>query len=222
MNSNLPAIVVSTSHAWVVNAYTRKQSGGNSSITLYRHDDAFGPYVKVDNPWAEPHPAHQPWLTAILPLPPKIYMTAEKAEAVGRWSFGQHVGNASAGDPILETQKAGRLSLITYGIAGRDYKHGLLSRANLDPVLAREYRLSSWPRNIWVVEAVDKSLRDAGQPAVLGEAIIDPTAHREPNQVDTGLLALHVPGSFAAVTPDFRNLRTAVTHSQAYETGRPA
>src|SRR4051812_17143588 len=52
VNSQLPPLVLSTTHAWVVVAY-RRDPADDRRVTLWRHDDARGPYVAVDDPFAE-------------------------------------------------------------------------------------------------------------------------------------------------------------------------
>ncbi len=220
INCNLPPVIVSNLHAWVCVAYTREPSSGHSRLTLYRHDDAVGPYIKVDDPFNEPHPAHQPWASALLPLPPKIYMTAERAEAIGRWWFAKHLHTVAASDRLAVAKQAGTLTYQTYGQRSSIYKQALVARPGFDPRLAREYRLSNWPRNIWVVEAIDRKLRDSGADCVLGEVIIDPTAHHEPTTLDPGIIATHSSGQFEAFGPDHRTRRSIATSLDPYASGR--
>lgn len=219
INSNLAPVVVSNSHAWVMVAYQRDPSATHG-LVLYRHDDAVGPYIRVDDPWHEVLPAHTPWVSSILPLPAKIFVTAERAEAVGRWWFKSHIASGQAGPLLTDADQNHALTFLTYGLRGRDYKHRLNARSGLDPVLAREYRLSAWPRNIWVVEAVDRRLRDAGHDCVLGEVIIDPTAKQEPTADDPGLLAAHASGRVFMEGPDHRMERNVAMSDGPYESGR--
>ncbi len=221
VNSNLPPLIVSDAsrHAWLVVAYTRKASSAHATMTLYRHDDGRGPYLPVANPWDESEDRYRDWTSALLPLPSKIYMTAERAEAMGRWWFGMHL-DAGASGLLKESRDAQALTFQTYGIAARDYKHGLINRSSMDPQLARAYRLSQWPRNLWVVEAIDRRLRDNHQPCVLGEVIIDSTAHHEPSEEEHGILSSHASGWVTAETPDHRREISTTTSGGAYATGR--
>jgi hypothetical protein len=220
LNCNIPPIIISPQHAWLCVAYTRKPSGGHTRLTLYRHDDAVGPFIRIEDPFNESNAAHRPWLSALLPLPPKIYMTGERAEAVGRWWFRKHLPTVHASDPLAAAEAAGNLTYQTYGQKSSTYKQTLVHREGLDPALGREYRLSNWPRNIWVVEAQDRQLRDAGEPWVLGEVIIDPTAHHEPRGKDLGILATHASGRYASHGPDHGQLREITTTDTPYQSGR--
>lgn len=187
VNSQLPPIVISRVHAWVVVAYRRHREGG---VTLWRHDDARGPYLEVPDPWDEPDEAHATWQTAITPLLPAVYVTAERAEAAGRLWFGGYLGQADDDEPLARAAAADELTFRTYVIRSDDYVEGLAERG-VDETLADLYRLGSMPEYVWVVEAVDRTARREGRPDVMGEALVDSTAstHHEPLQA--GLLALH-------------------------------
>jgi hypothetical protein len=86
-------------------------------------------------------------------------------------------------------------------VTSNRFKSELCERG-LDPSLVQEYRLSRLPRYLWIVEAIDRHLRDAGEPPVLGEAIFDGTSSAN----DPQLLAIHVPGVAAVhrVASDWR------------------
>lgn len=223
VNSNLPPMIVSDAsrHAWLVVAYTRKASAAHPTMTLYRHDDARGPYLPVGDPWDEPQDRYRDWTSALLPLPSKIYMTAERAEAMGRWWFELHFDAGASRGRLREAHKAKELTFQTYGISAREYKHGLVNRRSIDLGLARAYRLSQWPRNLWVTEAVDRRLRVRHQPCVLGEVIIDSTAHHEPSEEEHGILSSHASTVMTLETPDHRREIITTTSGEPYETGRP-
>lgn len=221
VNSNIPPIVVGVGHVWVMVGYQRKASPGHAKLTLVRHDDALGPYMPVADPFSEPIPEHSLWNQVLLPLPPKIYLNGERAEATGRWWFSQWIAGASAADPIASAAAAGELSYVTYGLHARAFKHGMVGRPSMDNDLKKAYRRSLWPKNIWVVEAQDRRLRSAGKPAVLGEVIIDPTSnHLEPRSVaDQGLLSVHGPGLYVAHGPDYGSQTLLKPSHIPYETG---
>ncbi|BBX95631.1 hypothetical protein AWC15_04975 [Mycobacterium lacus] len=131
-----------------------------------------------------------------VPVPDKLWLAPEAAERKG----GQFLLNASnqiasaAADPlpfapIQDLINARQLALRTYAIRSNDFKANLEARA-IPATIQREYRLARLPRFIWVVEAVDRQLRQAGAPCVVGEAVLDATSSdRAPEEI-----ALHVHG----------------------------
>jgi hypothetical protein len=220
VNSQLPPIVISARHAWVVVAY-RRDPANDRRVTLWRHDDARGPYIEVADPFHEPEEAHRPWQTAILPLLPTIYVTAERAEAAGRLWFAGYLRRADEDEPVAHASVAGELTFRTYVVRSDAFLEGLTARG-VDPALADLYRLAAVPEHLWVVEAVDRAARRLGRPDVVGEALIDATAstHHEPLQ--EGLVALHGGRLAHRIGPDHgtrRDLRLA--DPGHYRTGRP-
>lgn len=220
VNSNISPIVFSQNHVWLIVGYTRKGSAAHSQLTLYRHDDAAGPYIRVDDPWNEPSASHQPWLQVIIPLPPKIYMTGERAEVVGRWWFEQWLQTAPATNPLKEVQAKGELTFRTIGMDSSDYKFGLAKRHGFDSDIARRYRMAPWPRNLWIVEAVDRTLRGDPGGSVLGEVIIDPTANHYASPHEPGILAAHAPGYWWQLVPDTDAEDQGGCSESLYESGR--
>lgn len=221
VNSQLPPIVISTHHAWVVVGY-RRDPAEDRHVTLWRHDDARGPYLEVEDPFAEPEDAHRPWQTAILPLLPAIYVTGERAEAAGRLWFAGYLGRAADDEPVARASAAGDLTFRTYVVRSDTFLEGLTARG-VDPALVDFYRLAALPEHLWVVEAVDRAARRAARPDVVGEALVDATAstHHEPLQ--EGLVALHGGRLAHRIGPDHgtrRDLRLA--EPGHYRTGRPS
>lgn len=220
VNSQLPPIVISRSHAWVVVGY-RRHPDDDRRLTLWRHDDARGPYLEVDDPFAEPEDAHRPWQTAILPLLPAVHVTAERAEAAGRLWFAGYLRRADDDEPAARAAAAGELTFRTYVIRSDDFLEGLLARG-VDPALADLYRLAALPEHVWVVEAVDRAARREGGPDVVGEALVDATAstHHEPLQ--EGLVALHGGRLAHRIGPDHLTRRDLQLRDPGhYRTGRP-
>jgi hypothetical protein len=140
--------------------------------------------------------SYGPWQSLQVPLPDKLWLAPENAESKG----GLYLVNASnviAGaapqplpfTPLQDLIAADRLALRTYAIRSNDFKRNLAARA-LPTNIRREYQLARLPRFIWVVEAIDRSLRNAGAPCVLGEAVLDGTS----SDNDPAQIALHVHG----------------------------
>jgi hypothetical protein len=224
INSDIPPIIVGDGHVWVMVGYDRKPSSGHSRLTLYRHDDAMGPYIAVEDPFNESIAVHKTWHQMLTPLPLKIYVSAERAEATGRRWFHLWLRNADSANPLKMAFDSDRLSFLTYVMKSRDYKHSLVGRTGFDSTLASHYRRSLWPRYIWVVEAQDRDLRDQGLPATLGEVIIDATAsHLEPRrEADMGYLAVHAPGLYIGRDVDFGTEWRHSPSSTPYDSGRRA
>jgi hypothetical protein len=204
INSGLPPIVISNIHAWVVVAYARRGSTEDPTIQLWRHDDARGPYMPVSDPWSEPELAHQPWVSVYLPLLPKAFVDAERAEIVGRTWINEFAKNAAYQGTTLETANCrtdmhDHATFRTYLIRSSDFKQGLSSRG-MPQQLAITYRLAAMPRYIWVIEIVDRMRRRNGEADVLGELLLDATLTQfEPLSDPASVLALHV-DNFAFLT----------------------
>ncbi|GAA5201718.1 hypothetical protein GCM10023346_46730 [Arthrobacter gyeryongensis] len=198
INSQLPPIVISNSHAWTVVAYDRKPSPGNSAITLWRHDDAAGPYLRVQDPWHEASPAHQPWAAAYLPLLPKAYIDAERAEAVGRtWVSQFRLHSPSYQESTLaetdsRTDFLEQAALRTYLVQSSTFKRELHSRG-VPEELAAPLRRAEMSRYLWVIEIVDRKARTEGKPDVLGEILLDATLTQyEPQTDPAAVTAFHL------------------------------
>lgn len=205
LNSDLPPIVVSDQHAWVVVAWKREPSAGHDKLTLWRHDDAAGPYIRVDDPWNEPQRQHQPWASVIPPLLNKMYIDAERAENSGLiWL--RSLARSGHFPLAADADAADALTFRTYAVRANDYKRRL-SQRQMDPQLTRLYRLAHMPRYVWVVEAVDRRARDAGKPDVLGELLLDATMSEVTSLLDPGVLAVNLEATAFTTGPDYRVTR---------------
>lgn len=217
INSGLPPIVVSQSHAWVMVAWKRTPSAGNPTITLWRHDDAVGPYIRVDDPWNEPLAAHRPWSAIITPMLARMYIDAERAEATG-YAWFELLRKSGSGTFPLSTaaDASNELTYRTYAVRASDYK-ARLDHRGLDPSLAALFRLSHMPKHIWVVEAVDRGARSQGRPDVLGEFLLDATTSEYADLRDRGLVALHLEDFAFTAGPDHGEVQQlAVTQPSPY------
>ena len=205
INSSLPPVVISNTHAWVMVAYMRSETIADPMIQLWRHDDARGPYMSVGDPWNELEDAHRPWLSAYLPLLPKAFLDAERAELVGRtWiEFFARTPSIYDGTTLRiandRPEQHDRATYRTYLIRSNEFKEGLVKRG-VPSELSAAYRLMPMSRYIWVVEIVDRKLRQSGVADVLGEVILDATLTQfEPLQDPASVMALHV-DNFAFIT----------------------
>lgn len=173
VSSELPPIVVSVKHCWVIVAWKREKSDGHNKITLWRHDDARGPYIRIDNPWDEVEDDHEGWQHILPPLLPKMNLDAESAESAGA-TFLTNIIQQNEGSAAYEAMKADRLTWRTFAVSSNEFKARLGTRG-LPSSLVRMYRLAQLPRQVWLVEAVDREARDGNRADVLGTAVFDST-----------------------------------------------
>lgn len=179
VNSQLPPIVVSATHCWVIVGWRRVRSEGHNKLTLWRHDDARGPYIKVENPWGELEADLEEWQHILPPLLPKMNLDAERAELAGAVQLERMIRTRGEADPKNQSRAykaliSDRLTWRTFAVSSSEFK-GRLRRRRLPETLERIYRLVQLPRYVWVVEAVDRDARDAQLADVLGTAIFDST-----------------------------------------------
>ena len=200
LNSGTPVLVGTMDHAFVLCGYRRNDQHQPGWIEFVRHDDQAGPYLLVHDVLNDTDPTtgkvYGPWRTLHVPLPEKVWLAPEAAERKGGGYLvgaSQQISNALPGTLPISTLPdliaANRLALRTYAIRSNDFKAGLLNRG-LPTKIRKEYALARLPRFVWVVEAVDRQLRQAGAPCVVGESILDATSSDHAPQQ----LALHVHG----------------------------
>src|SRR5207302_515679 len=84
----------------------------------------------------------------------------------------------------------GHLALRTYAIASESFKCEL-PNLGVDPRHVAAYRLTRLPRHVWIVEFVDRRLREAEKPCVLGEAVVDSTS----SDLDPDVIAWRLHGA---------------------------
>jgi hypothetical protein len=200
LNSGNPVLVGTTDHAFILCGYRRTNQPQPGWIEFVRHDDQEGPYLIVHNVLNDTDPTngktYGPWRTLHVPLPEKVWLSPEAAERKGgQYLYGasQQIAGAFTGTPpftpLVDLIAADRLALRTYASQSNEFKRALLERG-LPTKIRREYSLARLPRFIWVVEAIDRQLRQAGDPCVVGEAVLDATSSDHAPQQ----LALHVHG----------------------------
>jgi hypothetical protein len=200
LNSGNPVLVGTNNHAFILCGYRRAHQPQPGWIEFIRHDDQAGPYLVVHDVLNDidqiTGKIYGPWRTMHVPVPDKLWLAPEAAERKG----GQFLLNASnqiasaAADPLPFTPlqdliNAKQLALRTYAIRSNDFKANLGARA-ISATIQTEYRLARLPRLIWVVEAIDRQLRQAGKPCVVGEAVLDATSSDHAPQE----IALHIHG----------------------------
>ncbi len=197
LNSGFPVLIGTRSHAFILCGYRRTSMSG--WIEFIRHDDQAGPYTIVSDVLRDVAPdtgrVYGPWQMMQVPMPEKIWLAPEVAERKGAElliSLSSEISNVFPTKPFLDLQELmnlGRLRLHTYAIEANSFKKELFPRG-VTATIRRAYSFARLPHYIWVVEAVDRELRDAGEPCVLGEAVLDATSSDE----DPQQLAVHVHG----------------------------
>jgi hypothetical protein len=199
LNSGNPVLVGTQDHAFILCGYRRVSTPQPGWIEFVRHDDQTGPYRLVTNVLVDidavTGKVYGPWQTMHVPLPDKLWLAPEAAERKGGEylaSASRQIANAAGGPAFTSLEdlaSSKRLALHTYAMRSNAFKEKLRTRG-LPTAVRREYALARLPRFVWVVEAVDRQLREGGPRCVLGEAVLDATSSDHAPQQ----LALHIHG----------------------------
>ena len=157
LNSGVPVLVGTEDHAFVICGYRREPSRPGW-VEFYRNDDQRGPYLPIADVLADVDPVsghrYKPWQTLHVPLPEKIWLSAENAEAVG----GRLLRNLSEltvpvveeiyGSPVDSVERLitkERLALRTYVIRSNEFKSALATRG-VSRKIIRLYRVTGFSR----------------------------------------------------------------------------
>jgi hypothetical protein len=199
----MPVIVAAGSrHAFVLVGYKRTDPGSKDErIRFICQDDGRGPYQVIDD---FNHDRYGPWDYLIVPLPEKVFVPGEKAEAIGRVRLLEAMRRSSAAEAsdlvdrsTLPKDDERSVSFRSTVMRSNRFKETLIQRG-APPEVARLYRTMQLARWIWVVEIVLRKAREDGSKAVLGEAIVDATDHGN----DLQILAMRIPGELWSWRPD--------------------
>ncbi len=196
LNGGIPVTVAGGGHAFVLVGYQRTDPGTpDERIQFIRQDDEVGPYQLVPNFRLD---TYRPWQYLVIPLPEKLYLSGEEAEAIGRSRLvAEH---DSAGQPLDLNQ----VTFRSTPILSNEFKIALEDRG-MPADQAAIYRRMPMSRWIWVVEAVDRALRRSEQPCVIAEAVIDATDHAR----DQHILAWRFGTHLANWLPDLDEVRSS-------------
>ncbi len=210
LNSGLPVTVLGGGHAFVLIGYRRiRCNGPDERIVFVRQDDEVGPYDRVLDPFNDAGSNYRPWQYLVVPLPAQIYVTGEEAEALGAAVLTRLLDASSLGSARTLPGSQREPHLRTILVRADRYKSSLSERGAPDD-LARIYALMQLPEWVWVVELVDRGARDAGEPCVAAEILIDPTNHvRDPR-----VLAWRIPGELGWWSPDRNQVSRQGGHDQ--------
>jgi hypothetical protein len=179
LNSALPVLLLLPGHAIVLIGYGRRSNG---DLFFVCHDDAVGPYRTIGDSTSDPE---RPWQGLLVPLPDKIYLTAEAAERVGR----EHLSVLIATEDDLSDLRALETRYRTYVCSSADYKMRLTDRG-LPGDVVRWHRLIGASHYVWIVELQDAAAAAQGRECVIGEIAIDATS----DPLTPLPLAAHLPG----------------------------
>lgn len=199
LNSGFPVVVGGGGHAFVLVGYRRQDEGtANERIEFIRQDDEAGPYQLVPDFVFD---TYRPWKYLIVPLPPKLYVTGDSAEAIARRWVPAVFG-------VDQVPLPANYALRSTALRSNAYKTHLAGRGiPLDQATAlRRASMSKW---IWVIEVVDRDLRIKGLDCVVGEVILDATDHDR----DFKILASRTPNSATVYRPDTDTQLTAPSKS---------
>jgi hypothetical protein len=199
LNSGLPVTIATRSHAFVLVGYSRSVDGsGKRLIHFLRHDDEKGPYQHVEH-WRLDE--YGPWEYAIVPLPEKVYLPGENAEAIGAQRLRDELERSRSPEAValveLLTDPSRPLAFRSTVVLSNEFKRTLVERSYPDDVAAA-YRRMQMSRFVWVVELTDRQRRDTGERCVHAEAVIDATDHIR----DLHVLGWRIPGQVSAWLPD--------------------
>lgn len=192
-------IVAAGVHAFTLVGYRRTNPGTpGERIEFIRQDDEKGPYKLIRNFMHDPHGQ---WEWLFVPLPTKVFLPGETAEALGRRRLIETASSSThktAQDLARGVQgDVKEIAFRSTVIRSNQFKATLGARGYTDEIAAL-YRRMQMPRWIWVVEAILRRERAARERAVLAEAVIDATDHSR----DLHVLAWRIPGELWSWRPD--------------------
>ena len=201
LNSGLPVTVATGSHAFVLIGYGRRtEEDGSSTLYFVRHNDEVGPYQDVD--WRID--SYGPWEYAIVPLPEKVYLPGEDAEAIGAKRIRDSLDrstNPRAREMVahLEAENS-PLTFRSTVVLSNEYKARFTQASGYPDEVSAAFRLMQMSRYVWIVELTDRAAWDSAdvEHCVLAEAVIDATDHVR----DLHVLGWRIPGEMWAWLPD--------------------
>lgn len=218
IESGLPLLITVPGHVIVAyghaSDYTAPPPAAAAAFTYTSHfnrafvvsDDNRFPYqmLSLNGPTAATESQYQ-WSDItefIVPLPEKVFLTAEQAQTaieavLGNMNFGLTTSGALVGKNVVF-----RMFLTS----ARSFKRELRERGMGDPVVERMYRTMPMPHFIWVCEIAEYD-EYTNDRKVRGEVIWDAT--RNANEPD-GWIAFHLPEMLAIDTGSALNRRQDV------------
>lgn len=250
LNSGFPVAIAEGDHIFVVCGYRREATEGRPVRHFICHDDQEGPYIDTPVPSYPPSTTgddESSWEELIVPIPNGIWMTGQSAESwaaidvleTAEWAMTMLPGIADELQvdvaehtrslaQFIARAEARDIALRTYAIQSEVFKVNYAHRARADRAAIEAIRQVPLPRFIWVVELMDRTLRDAQirgivdpeyRGSVIGEIIYDATGY----DLERQRKVVHLPGMMIMehLRPKADAVRLCDT-SLRYHTGRPS
>jgi hypothetical protein len=196
LNSGFPVVVLSDddpdNHAFTVVGWRHAEE---RRIELIACDDQQGPYEVIEDPFADDVLGRERWWGLMLPLPQKVYLSADGAEigAISMVITGARRAERGIGDQQDADFAAfarhlevldGPISIRTRLLEGRSFKAAIEGTRPAE--VRRLYRLAHLPQYVWLVEFHDRERRkqDAEeqkthQNCVIAEVVLDSTSEEQ-------------------------------------------
>jgi hypothetical protein len=198
LNSGFPVLIGTTEHAFVLIGYYEEMISGTKWIRFIACDDQVGPYEVIADPTSDG--SRGPWEALMVPLPAKVFLTAESAENDAYETlYGLQFATAAPQTwiDLGKSVATGNISLRTMLVRGTDFKREVASQGRAADVV-RELRLARLSNWVWIVEAHDRAARSKGDPCVLAEFVYDSTSF----DLSPTRLAVSYPDVTVTIPPD--------------------
>lgn len=191
LNSGFPVLIGAQDHAFVLVGWQRDDE---DQVQFIACDDRIGPYEVIPSPFDH---YMTPWDSIMIPLPPKVYLSAEAAEGRAHEVFRSFVEQLEELQDIEKGLTDGSIVLRTMLRTGARYKHEVaeLTRSTETLQALRHARLPHW---VWIVEAHRPDLCAENGACVAAAAVFDSTAF----DVEPPLDILALPGMVIVYPPD--------------------
>lgn len=182
LNSGFPVLIGTTLHAFVIVGWFRD----GKRIRFVACDDQWGPYEVIGSPFTD---RRAPWVSVMVPLPPRVYLSAEQAESAASFVLRNQNPSVALWSSLTQMVDRSDISFRTFLRSNAAYKAALRRQGRGDEAV-RLLSLARLPHFVWVVEAQRRDLRDAGLPPVIAEVVFDSSS----SDKMPSLSALTLPG----------------------------
>jgi len=195
LNAGFPVLIGSQDHAFVLVGWFRE----NGDVRFVACDDQLGPYEVIDSPFTH---YKAPWMSIMVPLPPKVLLSGESAESAAYRAFRGLALQVPALKPLADGLEDGSIELRSSLRESKRFKRSLAEQTS-SPEVLRMLRLAHLSHWVWTVEAHAVAACGHGDPCVMAEAVFDSTsfdlAPRQSAVSLPGVVAVYPPGGGQAV-----------------------